>query len=128
MAENLLVDTDVLIDFLRGRAEATKFLEGLAEPPAVSAITIAELYAGVRDGKERHFLDDLADKLSVVEVDRDIAVQGGLYRRDYFGSHGIGINDAIIAATAESENRTLITLNIKHFPMLTDVVVPYQKT
>jgi predicted nucleic acid-binding protein len=60
-------------------------------------------------------------------VDAAIAVRGGLFRRDYAKSHGVGIADALIAATAEVAGATLVTLNRKHFPMLASVVVPYQK-
>ena len=49
----LLIDTDVLIDYLRDRAEAVAYLESLTPPLSVSAITVAELYAGVQDGDER---------------------------------------------------------------------------
>jgi predicted nucleic acid-binding protein len=42
-------------------------------------------------------------------------------------SHNVGLADALIAATAESRQAALVTLNIKHFPMLANVVVPYQK-
>jgi predicted nucleic acid-binding protein len=35
--------------------------------------------------------------------------------------------DALIAATAEADGARLATLNIKHFPMLPDVLVPYTK-
>lgn len=128
MDETPLVDTDDLIDFLRGRAESVSYLESLPEPPYVSAITIAELYAGVREGKERRLLDKLTDKLQVVAVSGEIAKQGGLLRRDYSKSHGVGVNDAIIAATADSENKPLITLNQKHFPMVENLAVPYRKS
>jgi predicted nucleic acid-binding protein len=52
MSERLLIDTDVLIDYLRDRAEAVSYLEGLTESLLVSVITVAELYAGVREGAE----------------------------------------------------------------------------
>lgn len=123
----MLIDTDVLIDYLRDRPVAVKYLESLLLPPAVSTITIAELFAGVREGRERKFLDEFSTTFTVVNVDKEIAKLGGLYRRDYFKSHGVGINDAIIAATAELAEYTLVTLNRKHFPMLRDVLVPYQK-
>ena len=55
------------------------------------------------------------------------AVRGGLFRRDYGKSHGVGLADALIAATAELAQATLVTLNAKHFPMLPTVLVPYQK-
>jgi len=128
MNEILLLDTDVLIDFLRSRAEAVGYLEGLLAPPFISAVTVAELYAGVREGTERQSLENLVNKLKVISVSREIAVRGGLFRRDYFRSHGVGIIDAIIAATAEAENAVLVTFNKKHFPMLAKVFVPYQKS
>lgn len=128
MNDILLFDTDVLIDYLRERAIAVEYLESLFEPPSVSAITVAELYAGVREGKERKVVEKFIENLIIVPVSQEIAVKGGLFRRDYFKSHGVGLADAIIAATAEAEKATIVTLNKKHFPMLSKVFVPYQKT
>lgn len=123
----LLIDTDVLIDYLRSRAEAVTYIESLTEPLMMSAITLAELYAGVRDGAERAALDAFAGAFTVLPVDDEVAVQGGLYRRDYGKSHNVGLADALIAATAETAQASLVTLNDKHFPMLSNVTVPYQK-
>ncbi|MFN6964677.1 MAG: type II toxin-antitoxin system VapC family toxin [Pyrinomonadaceae bacterium] len=126
-SSGVLIDTDVLIDYLRDHAKAVEYLQSLSEPPAVSALTIAELYSGVREGREKKFLDEFANTLNVIDVSDEIARLGGLFRRNYFKSHGVGINDAIIAATAELEDRILVTLNGKHFPMLRDIFVPYRK-
>jgi predicted nucleic acid-binding protein len=123
----LLIDTDVLIDYLRDRPEAVSYLESLAETLLISVVTIAELYAGVRDGAERNALDSFIQAFEIVAVDEAIAVTGGLYRRDYSKSHNTGLADALIAATAEIRNAELVTLNKKHFPMLSNVIVPYQK-
>ena len=49
----LVVDTDVLIDYLRDQPQAVAFLEGTEQPLAASVITVAELYPGMRDGEER---------------------------------------------------------------------------
>jgi predicted nucleic acid-binding protein len=127
MARNLLVDTDVLIDYLTAREEAVAFLESQLLPMLISSITVAELYAGVREGKERVILDDFIEAFEVVPLTTDIAQKGGLYRRDYGKSHGVGLADSIIAATAESKNITLVTLNQKYFPMITNLLVPYRK-
>lgn len=127
MATSLLVDTDVLIDYLRSRPEAVQYIEGLTEPLVVSAITVAELYAGVREGAERTALDTFVQAFTILAVDDEIAVNGGLYRRDYGKSYGVGLADALIAATAEKHRATLVTLNDRHFPMLANVIVPYQK-
>ncbi len=123
----LLIDTDVLIDYLRDKPEAVSYVEGLTERLLVSAVTIAELYAGVRDGAEHTALDSFIRAFEIVAVDEEIAVTGGLYRRDYSKSHSTGLADALIAATAKIRNAELVTLNRKHFPMLSNVIVPYQK-
>ncbi len=123
---NELLDTDVLIEFLRNKPGAANYIAGLTFP-SVSAITVAELYAGVRVGKEQIVLDNLVDKLYVIDINSDIAEIGGLYRRDYGKSHGVGLNDALIAATAEIWSKLLVTFNRKHFPMLANVVSPYQR-
>ena len=55
-----------------------------------------------------------------------VARLGGLYWRDYRGSHGTGLIDALIAATAAVHRARLVTRNARHFPMLEDLLVPYR--
>lgn len=66
----------------------------------VSVITVAELHVGVRNGKERTILTGFLDTLKILPLDAETAAEGGLLRRDYGPSHGVGLNDALIAATA----------------------------
>ncbi|HZH91811.1 MAG TPA: type II toxin-antitoxin system VapC family toxin [Pyrinomonadaceae bacterium] len=127
MTGRLLIDTDVLIDYLRGRAEAISYLESLTEPLLISAMTVAELHAGVREGAERIALEQFLSVFNVIPVDYAIAANGGLIRRDYGKSHGVGLADAIIASTAEFRKAELVTLNKKHFPTLSNIVTPYHK-
>src|ERR1051325_11334579 len=128
MADRLLIDTDVLIDYLRDQPDAVVYLENLTEPLLVSAVTVAELYAGVREGAERVALDAFIQVFEVVPVDTEIALKGGLFRRDYVKSHNTGLADALIAASADNRQASLVTLNAKHFPMLMNVIIPYQKS
>lgn len=58
MSERLLIDTDVLIDYLRGQPLSVQYLENRTEFLLVSAITVAELYGGVREGEERKAFDE----------------------------------------------------------------------
>lgn len=127
MSESTLLDSNILIDYLRGRSEAVEFVEGLKTVPRISAVTVAELYAGVRDGREREVLDRLVTSFEIVDVDEVIAVMGGLLKRQFARSHGIGIADAIIAATARVAGSKLATLNTKHFPMFPDIEAPYER-
>ncbi|MBA2727739.1 MAG: type II toxin-antitoxin system VapC family toxin [Parachlamydiaceae bacterium] len=127
--DKLLVDTDVIIDYLRGNPKAVSYLYDVQVKHMcyVSTITIAELYSGVREGNERHLLEDFTKEFHIAILNETLAERAGVFRRDYGKSHGVGLVDCIIAATAESLGSILITLNSKHFPMLKKVKVPYQK-
>ena len=127
MAERLLIDTDVLIEYLRGRSEAVEFLEGLTSDLYISVISVAELFAGVRDDKEERSLKQLFLAFVILPVTEKTARLGGLYRRDYGGSHGTGLADALIAATSEENGADLITFNRRHFPMISRITVPYER-
>ena len=127
MAGPLLIDTDVLIDYLRGQTDAVAFLRKTKRALRVSSATVAELYVGVREGTEDDVLERFLGLLEVVEITSGIARRAGLWRRDVGKSHGTGLMDALIAASAESSGSTLVTLNDKHYPMLESVLVPYRK-
>jgi predicted nucleic acid-binding protein len=119
-----LVDTNILIDRMRGKAEALRLVEERLGDLATSSLVIAELYQGVRD-HERAALDELRDSLVILDVTTEIAEQGGLYARQFRSSHSAGLIDCLIAATASQYGLQLVSLNSKHFPMLTNVEVPY---
>jgi predicted nucleic acid-binding protein len=86
----LVIDTDVLIDYLRDQPQAVAFLEGSDRPLAASVVSIAELYVGVREGAERQRLDVFASAFEVLALGQEAAVQAGLFRRQYGRSHGTG--------------------------------------
>jgi predicted nucleic acid-binding protein len=113
----VLLDTCVVIDILRGKPDAVGFLGDLTARPSVSAVSIAEVFAGLRSQREelaaRSFFRD-CHQLSLSPV---IAETGGMMLRHYKASHGTDVPDALIAATAEHHGLTLATLNVKHFPM-----------
>ncbi|MBI4483197.1 MAG: type II toxin-antitoxin system VapC family toxin [Acidobacteria bacterium] len=127
MAGGYLLDTDVLVDHLRGRRKAAEFLQRLEGELLVSAITVAELYSGIRGQEEMDALEEFLLAFQIVPVDEEVAKGGGLLRRQYGSSHGTGLADALIAACAERRDARLVTLNAKHFPMLEGVTVPYKK-
>ena len=77
MSNFLLPDTDVPIDFLRRYPEAIQLVETSDHEFWISAVSVAELYVGVR-GKEREVLDQLIGLLRVVEITTEIAPQADL--------------------------------------------------
>lgn len=113
----ILVDTDVLINFLRGKEQAREFLlTAIGEADlCCSAITIAEIHAGMKE-HERERTEDLLNSLTIVEVTRAIAEKAGAYKRT-IRSQGLELDDCIIAATAFVKHAVLATGNVKHYPM-----------
>lgn len=127
MTPPVLIDTDVLVDFFRGYGKAIDLVNENASRIVLSAIVVAELYAGVRGKAERNTLDNFTSLFPVIPVTSGIAKNGGLFKRDYARSHGVGFPDALIAATCEAENAELKTLNIKHYPMIKGILPAYKK-
>jgi len=123
-----VLDSDILIDYLRGYHAALKFIDALiaAEGQACfSVISEAEIYANVRSGEERA-IEALFDSLNRVAVSGEIARKAGEYRAHYGRSHGLTLPDALIAAMAFVITADLFTRNVRHYPM-TDVRIsaPY---
>lgn len=127
MAGRLLIDTDVLIEYLRSREKAIEYLEGLEADLSISVISVAELFAGVKGEDEERALQQFLLAFTIRTVTEGVAQVGGLYRRDYRPSHGTGLADALIAAIAEELGLSLVTFNRRYFPMVSEVVVPYDR-
>jgi predicted nucleic acid-binding protein len=125
MTKPILLDTDVLVDFLRGRPAAVAYVKTHADRIMLSAIVAAELYAGARNDAERARLDEFLAVFPVLPVTLDLARAAGAYRHDYQASHGTGLADAVIAATAVAQGAELKTFNAKHYPMLKGLKPPY---
>ncbi len=127
MARAILLDTDVLVDFFRGYSKAVSFVNANSSRIILSSIVVAELYAGVKGDAEQAIIEKFVSLFRVIPLDVEIVKAGGLYKRDYGKSHGVGLADAVLAATAELENAELKTLNNKHYPMIKGLSPAYTK-
>lgn len=115
-----LLDTSVLVDALRGVRGRAEMLEGLAENGhllACSAITVAEIFAGMRP-KEHGATVALLDSLEHYDITRPVAEQAGLMRREWSArGKTLALPDLLIASVALTHGLILITDNAKDFPM-----------
>lgn len=116
----VLVDSDILIEVSRARNRdiVAKWLELSESSSAVlySPVSVAELWAGARP-TEYGALNNLFQALTCTSIDEEAGRYAGLYLRQFRRSHGIEIADALIAASAVTNNAELWTRNRKHYPM-----------
>ncbi|MCL5935101.1 MAG: type II toxin-antitoxin system VapC family toxin [Firmicutes bacterium] len=126
-SKGFLLDTTVLIDFLRGRNEIVRMLEILVEesPLACCPVTVAEIFSGVRP-EELPRVEEFLDALLYFPIEFKTARRAGLYRRDY-RKKGVtlSISDTLIAAVVVENSLTLVTKNVSHFPMPELVVIEH---
>jgi predicted nucleic acid-binding protein len=101
----VLVDTDVLVDHLRGHR---RFQAG-KDVVHVSSVTRAELFAGRATDEPN--VRRLLRPFTELPVDAAVAERAGRLRR----TTGIGLGDALIAATAITHRLTLVMRNLKDF-------------
>jgi predicted nucleic acid-binding protein len=123
-----LVDTSVLVDYLRGVQPARELLRSAFERDevvAASALTRIELSIGMRPA-ERRATDALVRALRWLAVDDAIAEQADALARRYARSHsGIDAVDYCVAASALVNGLELWTLNVRHFPMFAGLRSPW---
>lgn len=122
-----LVDTSVLIDYLRGHQGAGELLdrERAAAPLRASEITRLEVLAGMRADEEQP-TRLLLGVLQWHPVDADVAEKAGELGRAWLPGHrGIDGADLAIAATAMLLGARLLTMNVRHFPMFEGLRRPY---
>lgn len=124
------IDTDILIDHFHGHRAALNFLAGQLdenEPLALSVVTLTEFTGGMRPGEEAR-TEQLLALFTLLDIDPAIARQAGDYLRRFRRSHRIDLGDALIAATARTLGATVVTRNVKHYPMDDiDILTPYQR-
>jgi predicted nucleic acid-binding protein len=106
----LLLDTNILIDVLRGESVALAWLE--QQPKVqISVITWIEVLVGCRDG-ETELVESWLETFPRLPIKDAVARETVRLRQQ----HGLKVPDAIILATARCADLTLATRNTRDFP------------
>lgn len=118
----LLVDTDVLIWYLRGNERAHETIESL-KGFSISVITYMELVQGMRNKQELNRLRQALHRWNagVTYLSEEISAKAMFYVEQHFLSHSLELADALIGASAISHGIPLLTGNEKHYKMLRDL-------
>ncbi|MBN2415395.1 type II toxin-antitoxin system VapC family toxin [bacterium] len=118
----MILDTDVLIWYMRGNKKAYELIENL---PSffISVITYMELVQGMRNKNE---LNELRKALriwntKILYVSEDISSKAMFFMERHYLSHSLEIADSIIAATSITNALPLLTGNQKHYKIIKDL-------
>ncbi|KIM11454.1 MAG: twitching motility protein PilT [Sulfuricurvum sp. PC08-66] len=111
-----LIDTDVLIWYLRGNPKAYQLIHGMGTF-CISSVTYMELVQGMRNKEELRTLQKIFKQWGVktLYVSEEISARALFLVEEYFLSHSMELADALIAATALQYGMKLITANDKHY-------------
>ena len=115
-----LLDTSVIIDVLnrkRGRRALLQDLLQQGHSLACCPINVTEVYSGVRSEDEAS-AEKFLRSLDYYEITWEIARDAGLLRRDWARKGiSLALPDVTLAAVALAHGLTLITDNLKDYPM-----------
>ena len=116
----LVIDTSILIDYLRGGVRWENLLNKLEKDDEIylPTIVVFELFSGgsTSDPKTSERINDFIKYFQKIELTERIARRAGELFRDV--SKNLGAPDYIIAASALEMNARLVTLNKKHFEQI----------
>ena len=114
----IVVDTDVLIDALRGRPDARRRvdLELRTGALATTSVSAFELRSGARSGTAAEKVEALLDALTILPFDEEAADRAAEVRRTLESEgEGIGMADYLIAGICLARSGLLLTRNREQF-------------
>jgi predicted nucleic acid-binding protein len=111
----ILLDTNILIQILKGDSVTIKKVENILDTVAISSISAMELYYGAFDKKESRKIEKFLSLFEIIHLNREISTKAIQLIKTYSKSHGLDIPDSLIASCALVNNCKLFTFNIKDF-------------
>ena len=123
-----LIDSNIMIDCLKGQADSIALLQSRATQDAylyASEVSRAEILAGTQE-REMASIEELFLVFTWISVDEQVSRRAGALASTYRKSHrSITLEDYMIAATALKLEAELLTRNVKDFPMFEGLESPY---
>jgi len=113
--EVTLLDTNILIEILKGNQRTITELNMLNSSYAVSIISYMELIYGAFNSAEVKKIEKFLSNFEVIDVNKEVSQRALELIKKYAKSHTLDIPDALIAATAIVKSYNLFTYNKKDF-------------
>jgi predicted nucleic acid-binding protein len=111
----MLLDTDVLVDFLRGHAPAVQWLTNYTSPIGIPGLVAMELLQGCRDLAEQQRVERELARFAIHWPTRADCEQAYREFANLRLAVGLGLLDSLIAQTAIGLQEPLATFNVKHY-------------
>ena len=120
----MLVDTDVLVWYMRGNEKAKKVIKNL-ESFFISVVSYIELVQGLRNKKEMNALRNSLKgwNAKIIYINEEISIKAMFLVEQYYLSHSILLADALVGATAVIYGQPLLTANTKHYNIIKNIIL-----
>lgn len=125
----ILLDTDVMIDVLRGYEPAIQWLQAAKNDEiGLPGLVAMELLQGCQTKREQRKLEKQLTLFSLFWADEKECLRAFEDFSVYHLSHRLGLLDTLIAATVRGAVAELATFNTKHYGALKDIktIQPYK--
>lgn len=120
----MLVDTDVLIWYLKGNERAKTAIENLSAF-SISVVTYMELVHGMRNQRELRELRRALKgwRANILYIDEEISSKAMFLVERHFLSNSMRLADALIASTALTNGLPILTGNNKHYKIINQLKI-----
>ena len=117
----ILLDTNILIEILKGKQETIHKVQNLNMTLAISSISVMELYYGALNKVELNQLEKFVSLFNILQLNENISTQATKLVKMYAKSHNLDIPDSLIASTALVNKCKLFTYNVKDFKYIENI-------
>lgn len=118
----IMIDTDVLIWYMRGNSKAKEVIEKL-NSFFISVVTYMELVQGMRNKSELILLRGALRRwnVKILFINEDISAKSMFLVEQHYLSNSLVLADALVAATAIANGLKLLTGNTKHYKVIKNI-------
>lgn len=118
----VLVDTDVLIWYMRGNEKACQTIENM-NGFSISVVSYMELVQGMKNKQELNILRQALRgwNAGIVYLTEEISAKAMFFVEQHFLSHSLELADSLIGASAIACGLPLLTGNTKHYKILKEL-------
>ena len=117
----ILLDTNILIEILKGDQKTIQTVQSFNTTLAISSITVMELYYGAINKTELNKLEKFVSLFHIIQLSENISTHATKLVKTYAKSHSLDIPDSLIASTSLVKKYKLFTYNLKDFKYINHI-------